>query len=189
MELPAVWKSRRLCGTKSRPWQWLHALHLASQGSTDNNSVATATQHQEKNGNSEKMEMCKSMQIFQKTRGFHPAIRAPCPKLFLAIWSGTSRTSSRPGTVTKWGFEPSNWKIVGKVLWSGHFPNLSLKIILKIHLYILKLKIVVLEKYDDVFFVGPKSIQKLWLPLLEWWYVPSPFFSTKMFEKNLPSSP
>lgn len=34
-------KSRRLCGTKSRPWQWLHALHLTSQGSTDNNSVAT----------------------------------------------------------------------------------------------------------------------------------------------------
>lgn len=59
----------------------LQLLHLTSQGSTDNNFVATifvskylgffmlpwilssdgnSSQHQEKNGNSEKMEMCKS---------------------------------------------------------------------------------------------------------------------------------
>lgn len=127
------------------------------------------------------MEMCKSMQIFQKTV---VSIRAPCPKLFLAIWSGTSRTSSMPGTVTKWGFEASNWKIVGKVLWSGHFPNLSLKIILQIHMYKLKLKIIVLENYDDIFWLGQKASKKLRLPLLEWYMCSIPFFQHQNVRKK-----
>ena len=39
----SCWRSEKqtIVWHKSRPWQWLHALHLTSQGSTDNNSVAT----------------------------------------------------------------------------------------------------------------------------------------------------